>query len=74
MLRRLLKNDWFTRKMVICSLKSIQILAMQATKEIENLLMDFAPMLREIWSRDVVKSRMSSLDLVLNLWLKLFVR
>ena len=77
MLRRLLEKDWFTRKMVICLLKSIQILAMQAIEEIGNLLLDITPMLREIWSR-VVKRRMLSLDLVLNLnidlWLKLLVR
>ena len=65
-------------EMVICSLKRIQILAMVVREEIGNLLLDIAPILVEIWSRGVVKSRMLSLDLIRNLnidlWLKLFMR
>ena len=36
------------KKMVICSLKPIQILTMQVTEEIGNLLLNIAPMLGEI--------------------------
>ena len=64
--------------MIICVLKLTQTLAIEEIEEIESLLLDIAPMLGEIWLHDAVKSRMLSLDPMLNLsidlWLRLLVR
>ena len=53
--------------MIICTLKPTLTLTMQEIEEIGSLLLDIVPMLGETWLHGAVKSRMLSLDPVLNL-------